>query len=176
MELSKLSLVKVKGFTLIELMIAIVVLAILIAIAAPSFTKQIQRNQMRSAMADFITAVAYARSQAVTRAASVHVRSKNTTSWDSGWCATTDSSKCDSADASFLREFESGGSITVTGDGTTQLFSFNREGHLENAGDVTHISLCAGEGEGKKITVLALGQALAQDCDCTSSNVCDTSS
>ena len=157
-----------KGFTLVELMVAVVVLGILIAIAVPSFTKQIQRNQMRSTMADFITAVAYARSQAVTRAKPIFVRSTSATDdWASGWCV-TESANCTGATP--LRTFDGPKGLTTKGaSSTVTSFEFDSQGHLK--GSSTSLSLCSSDGTGKKITVLQLGQALAQDCTCTS-NLC----
>lgn len=149
------------GFTLVELMVAIVVLAILIAIAAPSFTEQIRKSQMRTAMADFITAVAYARSQAVTRAKPIFVRSSNNTDWSGGWCVT------EGADCSApLRVFDGPKSITAVGN--SGAYEFDMQGHSAT-GTTNELSLCSGS-TGKKITILALGQALAQDCNCTSNN------
>lgn len=152
-----------RGFTLVELMIAIVVLAILIAIAVPSFTEQIQRNQMRSATADFITAVAYARSEAVTRAAPVFVRTTSgTDDWSGGWCVTT----ANNCTGSPIRVFEDVKGPSVKGaSNTVTSFGFNALGHL--ASTSSYVSLCA-DGQGKQITILPLGQALAQDCTCAS--------
>lgn len=170
----KLSLKNQQGFTLIELMIALVVLAVLMAIAIPSFTQQIQRSQMRSTMADFITAVAYARSQAVSRSTNIHVLSRaDSTDWGDGWCVTTDATACGTpegaggTDATLLRSFEGPGAISVTGEGTTKVYSFNQQGYLadDTLSDMS-ISLCGSSGKGKKIEILPLGQALAQECEC----------
>lgn len=151
------------GFTLVELMVAIVVLAILIAIAVPSFKTQIQSSKMRTTTADFITAIAYARSQAVTRAENVHVRAK-TGGWAAGWCVTV-GGDC----AAPLRDFEAPKGIAVSGTGTS--YSFNQLGYLADAATTSQkISLCS-DNDGKEISILQLGQALAQSCTCTS-NVC----
>ena len=59
------------GFTLIELMIVIAILAILLAIAAPSMETYIQRNAIDGALSDFRNSVSFARSEAVTRGSPV---------------------------------------------------------------------------------------------------------
>lgn len=56
--------VKQHGFTLIELMITLAVAAILIAIAAPSFSRAMSRQQISGAVSDFTADVALARAEA----------------------------------------------------------------------------------------------------------------
>ena len=161
------------GFTLIELMIVMVIVAILLAVAIPSFNQHVQRGQMKSALSNFITAVAYARSQATSLNTEVHVFSKNSGDWTGGWCVTTNSAACGTVNDSLLREFDGPSSVNLAGNSDTALFSFNSRGFLTS--NSSFISLCSDENAGKRITVLALGQALAQPCDCTSSKVCSSS-
>ncbi|MFD1438136.1 prepilin-type N-terminal cleavage/methylation domain-containing protein [Acinetobacter sp. ANC 4282] len=56
---------KNKGFTLIELMITIAVLAIIATMAAPSFTQTIRKNQLISDTRDFVNLLAETRSEAI---------------------------------------------------------------------------------------------------------------
>ncbi|SEA48003.1 type IV fimbrial biogenesis protein FimT [Microbulbifer marinus] len=63
------------GFTLIELMIVIAILAILIAIGVPSFTSLIKNNRLTSAANDLAGALHFARAEAVRRGSSVQVSS-----------------------------------------------------------------------------------------------------
>ena len=62
-----------KGFTLIELMVTIAVLAILMAIAVPSFNDFFQRYRLRGAADDVATLLAVARTEAVARNRNVAV-------------------------------------------------------------------------------------------------------
>lgn len=71
-----------RGFTIIELMITILVLAVLVAVAAPSFTRQIQNNRVLAIADELQGAFALARSEAIKRAAAVSV------------CASTDGLEC----------------------------------------------------------------------------------
>ncbi len=72
-----------RGFTLIELMVTIAVLAILMAIATPSFTDFFQRYRLRGAADDVATLLAVARSDAVARNRNVAVVFSGT---GGAWC------------------------------------------------------------------------------------------
>lgn len=54
-----------KGFTLIEMMIVIALLAIIASIATPSMMHLIQKNQVRQEMRDFVSVLNEARTEAV---------------------------------------------------------------------------------------------------------------
>lgn len=56
---------KEKGFTLIELMITIAILAIIAGMAVPSFTQTIRKNQLISDTRDFVDLLAETRSEAI---------------------------------------------------------------------------------------------------------------
>jgi prepilin-type N-terminal cleavage/methylation domain-containing protein len=79
------------GFTLVELMITVAIAAILITVAAPSFTGLLSSNSAKSAAERFANTSAYARSEAVTRSAKVTICSRLTDStcggldWSAGW-------------------------------------------------------------------------------------------
>ena len=53
------------GFTLIELMVTIAVMAIIAMLAAPSFTQTIRKNQLISDTRDFVDLLAETRSEAI---------------------------------------------------------------------------------------------------------------
>lgn len=55
------------GFTLIELMVAIAIVAILVTLAAPSFKSIIQSNAISNAVNTFMADMRYARSEAIRR-------------------------------------------------------------------------------------------------------------
>jgi len=57
----------VRGFTLVELLIAVAVIAILMLIAAPSFRDMILMQRLRSITAQLVTDLQFARNEAVSR-------------------------------------------------------------------------------------------------------------
>ena len=59
------------GFTLVELMIVVALVAILLSLAAPSFRETIARNRLEGVAAELSTDFQYARSEAVARNAQV---------------------------------------------------------------------------------------------------------
>ncbi|WP_347331150.1 GspH/FimT family pseudopilin [Marinimicrobium locisalis] len=79
------------GFTLIELMVTLAVLAIILAVAVPSFTSQIRNNRSMALGEEFVTALSVARSEAVKRSGIVSVCASNAAQtdcandWANGW-------------------------------------------------------------------------------------------
>ena len=73
------------GFTLLEVLIAVAVLAILTALAMPSFTGLIERNKARTVANDLLASILVARSEAIKRerqtALTRAVGSQNWTHW-----------------------------------------------------------------------------------------------
>ena len=59
--------VREKGFTLLELMVALVILAVLLGIGVPSFNALTESSRIRSVTHDLKTAVQLARSEAISR-------------------------------------------------------------------------------------------------------------
>jgi type IV fimbrial biogenesis protein FimT len=87
------------GFSLIELMTALTVLAVLLAMSVPSFREFTRSNRVTAAHNDLLTAFTLARSEALKRATPVSVCassngsscvSTTTTNWRVGWIVFTD--------------------------------------------------------------------------------------
>jgi type IV fimbrial biogenesis protein FimT len=81
----------VKGFTLVELMITLVILGIVTTIAVPSYRDFTLNQRVKTATQDLYMTLMLARSEAIKRNGSVIIV-KNT-NWEDGWAITTDSSK-----------------------------------------------------------------------------------
>jgi type IV fimbrial biogenesis protein FimT len=75
-----------KGFTLVELMVTVAIVAIGLSIAVPGFQTQMLNNRSIALGEDFASAVNYTRSEAVKRAGRVSLcASKNGTACDGVW-------------------------------------------------------------------------------------------
>jgi len=92
-----------KGFTLIELLVTVTVLAIVVAIAIPSFNTQMQNSRTEALGEELISTLAYARTEAVKRAGRVTVCPStngtecNTPLWENGWIVFVDYAANDAA-------------------------------------------------------------------------------
>jgi len=91
---------RVRGVTLVELLIGLVVMAILLSLAVPSFQSTIAGNRVTSVTNDLVGALAAARSEAIRRQVRVTVcKSANSTSctttgdWEQGWIIFTDTTR-----------------------------------------------------------------------------------
>lgn len=73
------------GFTLIEMMVAVAILAALSAIAAPSFNQMVASQRLKSASSDLFSALMRTRSEAIKRNTEVTLTPATTSLWQSGW-------------------------------------------------------------------------------------------
>lgn len=85
------------GFTLIELIITLAIAGILLGIAVPNFITFVQNSRLTSQANDLVTALNYARSEAIKRGVRTTVCSRATdatcagsTTWDTGWLVFVD--------------------------------------------------------------------------------------
>ncbi|MEZ9235366.1 GspH/FimT family pseudopilin [Shewanella sp. 10N.286.52.A9] len=78
-------ILKTKGFTLVELMVTVVVSAILITIAIPSFSSLYEGQRASSNMSTIKSSLQFARSQAVSYGSRVSICPFNGTSCGSDW-------------------------------------------------------------------------------------------
>lgn len=145
------------GFTIIELMITLVVAAVILMLAAPSFRDFIANNRLTTTTNSFITAISFARSEAVKRTNNVRVVAVSPSSaneWGGGWQVVDNG-------GNVLRVFQSDASI-VTMDDTNDVttLTFDSRGFLANLAGGTSISICDNrDGEtGRRITISATGR------------------
>jgi type IV fimbrial biogenesis protein FimT len=75
---------KKRGFTLIELIVVIAILAVVAALGGPSFRDFIATQRIRNAASDLLADMMLARSEALRRNGLVTVRASNS-SWTNGW-------------------------------------------------------------------------------------------
>lgn len=73
-----------RGFTIIEVIVAVTVLAVMVSLAAPMYTSMTATNRTRAAAYSLVASLALARSEAVKRNAAVSVLPV-ALGWQNGW-------------------------------------------------------------------------------------------
>lgn len=132
------------GFTLVELIITLAVLAILVAIGLPSFERALSDTRMRGQVSDFASAVRTARLLAVQRARPTAMAPLGN-GWSSGWQVFTDGNrngKQDSGEASVLKVASDQIAHGFKFAGDNKPFTFEPNG-ARGAGSTTAVTVCA---------------------------------
>lgn len=112
----------IAGFTVIELLLTVVVLAILAAIAAPNVTALLLSTRVKGAANDMYATLIFARSEAIKRSASVDI--VPISAWQGGWQVT--------AGATILQQQDAYPSkLSIVGPAGT--ISYQRDGRLSGA-------------------------------------------
>ena len=142
-----------RGLTLIELLVAISVAAILLAVGVPSFQNTFANNALTATSRDLASTLNTARMQAVNVRSDVSV-SPVDGNWNSGW-------KLAAARPDLLEEqddpFSPRSKVTVNQVGTTGAVTFFARGGVNNGGAV--FKVCHADlDEGRRITISFLGK------------------
>ena len=164
-----------KGFTLLELMTAVAVLGVLLAIGVPSFNATLRANRLVAVTNDLVTALNIARSEAVKRGQGVSVCAANsalndcsgTTAWDQGWIVFSDDSdtsgntagQLDGSDSPLqvYSPAESGYSVAPTSPTTLTYLRFQRSGKLDSTALSTTLKLTPPDCTGNGARQIAIG-------------------
>lgn len=78
------------GFTLIELMVTLAIVAILASLAAPQFQRTIANSNLKSTANSFNAAILQARSEAIKNNRSTYVQNTSGTDFSQGWIVFVD--------------------------------------------------------------------------------------
>lgn len=147
-----------RGFTLIELMVTIAVLAVVLGIAIPSFSNIVSSNRVDGGAQELYGALQLARSEAVKRRASVSICRSNAdfddcadgTDWSAGWLMVT------SAEDEPLRVWEAQG---LEIEGPSAGVTFLASGMVSSEEDFTvTVPNCTGD-QARSISVRRVGSA-----------------
>lgn len=175
------------GFTLIELLITIVVIAVLVALAAPSFTTTILNQRSDGLSEDLASALQLAKTEAVKRGSRVSLCAANEggddcgNDWTDGWLVFVDSASTDESAAAVLgsaddiiRSFDAPhekSNITATKGGAISFVRYTNTGQLARIGGVSpavfdvYVTGCKGERR-RTINVGVAGMMDIQRSEC----------
>ncbi|MFC5697934.1 GspH/FimT family pseudopilin [Pseudomonas sp. GCM10022186] len=129
-----------QGFTLVELMVAIAVLAVLVGLAMPSFQRFTAEQRVKAATSDLAASLNYARSEAIMRKATVTV-APLTGGWEKGWSVQVGSLN--------LRSDSQSG-VVIPAAPTASL-QFDKTGRLD--ADADQFEICDSQGTATKRTL-----------------------
>ncbi|MDL2355290.1 MAG: GspH/FimT family pseudopilin [Pseudomonadota bacterium] len=73
------------GFTLIELVVVVTIIAVLSALTAPAFTQLVAAQRIKGASSDLLSALTRARSEAIKRNTEVTLAPASAGQWQQGW-------------------------------------------------------------------------------------------
>jgi len=190
---------RTRGFTLIELVITLTVIAIVMALAVPSFQIILKNNRIQTASEDFIAALNTARSEAMKRSTEVFLcrsTANNACSpggtardWSEGWIlygsqentVVADNYDYVAANDSLLTVgAQTSGEVTITSSASADThvsFEANGDRNADVAFGVTpppvRFAICddRGEANGKVVTVTRTGQITVTDADAGNTNI-----
>lgn len=165
-----------RGFSLVELMVTIVILGVLLAMAAPSFSEMVRNNRSQAAANELVSALNSARMEAIKRGQRVSLcPSSNGTScsgasWQGGWIVFVDTAASDSAAAPVVgailnqrTKMPSGATAT----GTSTFIRYSGLGFAPIRADITvKTTSCTGMNA-RTISFSASGRISVQRVNCT---------
>lgn len=172
---------KNRGFTLIELLITVAILAIVLAIASPSFSVLLKNNRAATLGEDLSGAIQLARAEAVKRVRYVSICASSdgatcSNDWSQGFIVVVDSAAAETANSvtvgEVLRVWENLGSdaVITAADGVSFL-RFVAGGRLAQVGTPpfsfqTKIDGCQGSDRARTVTVGLAGASSVVRADC----------
>lgn len=146
LHLHHISRIPLHGFTTVELMVSIAILAVLSAVAMPSFRTLFERWRVMQTTEDLKSSLMLARSEAIKRGGRIVIQkianktdgcttASNKTDWDCGWIVCDDSNNsgtCTKSDP-VLQTVNAPRNVQVTRTGGADTIKLNRWGLVDGA-------------------------------------------
>ncbi len=173
------------GFTLLELMVTVAILAIGAAIAAPSYSAMLKSNRTRSVASELLAALNLARSEAARRGQWVSICKSSdgstcagsNTQWDSGWIVFVNENNDkpavrDNGELILLARQNLPGGITVRpNNNLANYLTYSRQGLANNIGT---FAICTDSDESKAQALVVSWTRLALTSDSDGNGIPET--
>lgn len=159
------------GFTVVELMITVAIVGMLLAVGVPSMRTMLQTNKVAAQSRSVVTAFNFARSEAVTRKADVHVIPTDGNSWSNGitvWTDADDSGAMNNNDDEVLQVYDGLDASSLTPSATVAQVSFDNDGFMISPSSAVSFELKLDNCyvDGRTITVNLTGRLDVETTDC----------
>lgn len=185
---SRTSVLKTRGFTLIEAMVVVAIVTILGAIAAPSFRDLLRGNRLSAVSSALQVSLSLARSEAVKRGTDARVTvAANSTAgrWDNGWTVFVDQTTnanagvAPTADSASVTRLEVVAPpslpISYAQTGSLNYFTYNGQGRLiTSTGAVANRSFWFYDSTSDKYCLIINNTGRVRAARVTSSTSCAT--
>jgi len=167
---------RIRGFTLIELMIGLVIVGVGLTIAVPSFQGMTARNRIATQVNEFLVAVNLARSEASRSGSTVSIQAIGTNAADQfgdGWCVVAGNPG--NCNGTVIRTFGAlAGDSTLDLVGAATSIQFSSLGALASSTPVS-VDLCYPGQDGRRVYINLVGRSKSHrpdDADSTRRPVC----
>ena len=133
-----------QGFTAIELMVVVSIIAVLAALAGPSFTQMIESWRVRDATESLRSTLLFARSEAIKRGGQIAIHklpnntngcttASGTRDWDCGWnvCEDTNDNGACNASEPILQRVDAPSKVQISRTGGGASIKLNRWGLVD---------------------------------------------
>jgi type IV fimbrial biogenesis protein FimT len=166
-----------RGFTLLELIIVLAVMAILVAWGFPSLEESMKNNRMVAQNNEMVAMLQYARSEAIRRNTSVEVHlSADGNEWEA---YIDDPDNMADVEGCVLGQLRCSENERVAMDADTGLITFNNRGYIRDFGEgwtpetlfLQHEN-CNGNSQRRRIDIMPTGQISSCSLACGSEANC----
>ncbi len=169
-------------------MVVVAIVAILAAIALPSFNATMRGNRVTSQTNDILTAINLARIEATTRSRGVTICAADTAAgtpaacgadWNQGWVVIVDAAQggnppdaiATGANGNLLRSWVPTSNVQITAQGGVAYFRFSRRGDMIQP-DVQSVltvkpSESCSDRQQRQITIQTMGRATSMPVPCS---------